>query len=217
MMTDLILFGPPGAGKGTQGALLSEQFGLLRLSTGDVLRDAVRRGTEMGLAARKFMDAGELVPDDVILGIVRDYLQGEAAERGVIFDGFPRTLPQARGLDALLADLGRPLRGVFVLDVDDESLVRRLSGRRSCAACGAVYNVELEEPRDAGRCNACGGELTLRPDDEASTIRRRLQVYKEQTAPLIDHYEASPVNVRFFDGERSVDEVQRDLGEALSR
>jgi adenylate kinase len=211
MTTDLILFGPPGAGKGTQGALLAAHFGLQRLSTGDVLRDAVRRGTPMGLAARKFMDAGDLVPDEVILGIVRDYLQGEAAERGVIFDGFPRTLPQARGLDDLLRDLERPLGAVLVLDVDDESLVKRLSGRRSCAACGAVFNVEFEAPRSEGRCDACGGELVLRPDDEPATVRRRLQVYQEQTAPLIEFFEESPVAVHYVDGERGVDEVQREL------
>jgi adenylate kinase len=217
MTNDLILFGPPGAGKGTQGALLAERFGLLRLSTGDVLRDAVRRGTPMGNAARTFMDAGELVPDEVILGIVRDYLLGEAADRGVIFDGFPRTLPQARGLDDLLQDLARPLGAVLVLEVDDESLVRRLSGRRSCAACGAVFKVESDPPRLAGRCNACGGELVLRPDDEPATVRRRLQVYQEQTAPLIDYYEASPVELRRIDGERGVEDVQQDLVRALER
>lgn len=216
-MTDLILFGPPGAGKGTQGALLADRFSLLRLSTGDVLRDAVRRGTEMGLAARRYMDAGELVPDDVILGIVRDYLQGEAADRGVIFDGFPRTLPQARGLADLLSDLGRPLRAVLVLDVEDEALVARLGGRRSCGSCGAVYNVVTEAPREEGRCDACGGDLVLRPDDEPATIRRRLQVYHEQTAPLVSYYETSAAPVHHIDGERSVEAVQADLAEILER
>jgi adenylate kinase len=216
-MTDLILFGPPGAGKGTQGALLADRLSLLRLSTGDVLRDAVKRGTEMGLAARRYMDAGELVPDDVILGIVRDYLQGEAADRGVIFDGFPRTLAQARGLAELLTDLKRPLRAVLVLDVEDEVLVARLGGRRSCASCGAVYNVEFEPPKVVGRCDACGGELVLRPDDEPDTIRRRLQVYHDQTAPLITFYEASDAAVHRVDGERSVEDVQDELAEILAR
>jgi adenylate kinase len=216
-MTDLILFGPPGAGKGTQGALLADRLSLLRLSTGDVLRDAVKRGTEMGLAARRYMDAGELVPDDVILGIVRDYLQGEAADRGVIFDGFPRTLAQARGLAELLTDLKRPLRAVLVLDVEDEVLVARLGGRRSCASCGAVYNVEFEPPKVVGRCDVCGGELVLRPDDEPDTIRRRLQVYHGQTAPLITFYEASDAAVHRVDGERSVEDVQDELAEILAR
>jgi adenylate kinase len=171
----------------------------------------VRRGTAMGTAARRYMDAGELVPDDVILGIVGDYLQGEAASRGVIFDGFPRTLPQARGLDTLLDDLGRPLQLVLVLEVNDESLVRRLSGRRSCSECGAVFNVETDPTREAGRCDACGGELVLRPDDEPATVRRRLQVYQEQTAPLIDYFEAAPAAVHRIDGERPVTAVQEDL------
>lgn len=217
MTNDLILFGPPGAGKGTQGALLAEQFGLLRLSTGDVLRDAVKQGTTMGLEARRYMDAGELVPDEVILGIVRDYLAGEAAARGVIFDGFPRTIPQAEGLNALLADLGRTLEAVLVLDVDDEQLVKRLSGRRSCAKCGAGYNVYFEPPQQEGVCDACGGELTSRPDDDASTIRRRLQVYNDQTFPLIAFYEQTGANVRHVDGDRSVGDVQRELVEILDR
>ena len=211
MQRDLVLFGPPGAGKGTQGALLAERFGLLRLSTGDVLRDAVKRGTRMGLEARRFMDAGELVPDDVILGIVRDYLAGEAAEKGVVFDGFPRTIPQARGLDALLAELRRPLRAVLVLEVDDETLVKRLSGRRSCGSCGAVYNVYFEAPLKDGRCDRCGAELTMRPDDADGPVRRRLEVYHEQTAPLLDYYDASPVTVHRLDGDRQVDAVQDDL------
>jgi adenylate kinase len=215
MTRDIILFGPPGAGKGTQGALLAERFAMLRLSTGDVLRDAVKQRTDMGLAARRYMDAGELVPDEVILGIVRDYLRGEAAQANVIFDGFPRTIPQAQGLDDLLAELERPLFGVFVLDVDDDALIKRLSGRRSCARCGAVYNVHFNPPGDDGRCRSCGGELVLRPDDEPATVRRRLQVYQEQTAPLIAYYEGSHVPVRRVNGDQSVDHVQGQLVTAL--
>jgi adenylate kinase len=215
MTKDIVLFGPPGAGKGTQGALLAERFAMLRLSTGDVLRAAVKQGTEMGLAARRYMDAGELVPDDVILGIVRDYLLGEAADRSVIFDGFPRTLPQAQGLDDLLVELGRPLFGVFVLDVDDDALIKRLSGRRSCAQCGALYNVHFDPPGDDGRCRSCGGELVLRPDDEPATVRRRLQVYHEQTAPLIAYYQQSDVPVQRVAGDQLVDDVQQQLVTAL--
>jgi adenylate kinase len=217
MMRDLILFGPPGAGKGTQGALLAEQRGMLRLSTGDVLRDAVRRGTPMGTEARRYMDAGELVPDAVILGIVRDYLRGEAAERGVIFDGFPRTTPQAEGLDALLEELGRPLGAVLVLEVADEALVKRLSGRRSCSRCGAVFNVYFEPPRRDGVCDACGGDLAQRPDDEPATVRRRLEVYQEQTAPLLEYYATGTVPVHRLDGDRPVDAVQAELITVLER
>ena len=215
MTKDLILFGPPGAGKGTQGALLAERLDLLRLSTGDVLRDAVRRGTAMGSEAKRYMDAGELVPDEVILGIVRDYLAGEARDTGVIFDGFPRTLPQAERLDALLAELDRPLRAVLVLDVDNDTLVKRLSGRRSCGSCGATYNIYFEAPRENGRCDVCGSELTQRADDDASTVQRRLAVYAEQTEPLIAYYTKSDTAVHHVDGDRTVDEVQAELLELL--
>jgi adenylate kinase len=216
MIRDLILFGPPGAGKGTQGALLAERLRLLRLSTGDVLRDAVKRATAMGREAQRYMDAGELVPDEVIIGIVRDYLAGEAADTAVIFDGFPRTLPQAERLDALLADLDRPLRAVLVLDVDSDTLVKRLSGRRACSVCGATYNVYFEPPREEGVCDRCSGALMQRADDQAETVKRRLAVYSEQTEPLIEHYRASDTAVHSIDGDRPVEEVQRDLVELLS-
>jgi adenylate kinase len=215
MQRDLILFGPPGAGKGTQGALLADAQSLLRLSTGDVLRDAVRRGTDMGREARRYMDAGELVPDEVILGIVRDYLAGEAADQGVIFDGFPRTLPQAEGLDRLLHGLGRPLRAVLVLEVASDVLVKRLSGRRTCSLCGTVSNVYFDSPAVEGRCDVCGGDLTLRPDDEPATVRRRLEVYEEQTAPLLTYYSESATPLHRIDGDRAIDAVQKDLIELL--
>jgi adenylate kinase len=217
MQEDLILFGPPGAGKGTQGALLAERFGLLRLSTGDVLREAVQHETPLGVQAQRFMNAGELVPDTVILGIVRDHLRGPAADRGVIFDGFPRTLAQAQGLDALFAELGRRLRAVLVLEVDDASLIRRLSGRRSCPSCGTVYNVYVKQPRQEGRCDVCGAELQQRPDDAADTVRRRLEVYHEQTAPLLAYYDSGRVSVRRVNGDRPVDAVQAELAKLMPR
>ncbi|HEX2166330.1 MAG TPA: adenylate kinase [Longimicrobiales bacterium] len=216
MTRDVILFGPPGAGKGTQGALLADRLQLLRLSTGDVLRDAVRRGTAMGREAQRYMDAGDLVPDEVIIGIVRDYLAGEAASTGVIFDGFPRTLPQAERLDALLAELERPLRAVLVLDVDSDTLVKRLSGRRSCSSCDATYNVYFEPPREEGRCDRCGSALTQRADDEPDTVQRRLDVYREQTEPLIAYYAKSDTPVHHVDGDRPIEDVQRDLVELLA-
>jgi adenylate kinase len=151
----------------------------------------------------------------VILGIVRDYLRGEAADHGVVFDGFPRTIPQARGLDALLAELNRPLRAVLVLEVDDDALVKRLSGRRTCPQCGAVYNVYFEPPRIEGRCDRCGAELSQRPDDGTEPVKRRLEVYHEQTAPLLDYYDASPVTVHRLNGDRPVDVVQEDLVRTL--
>ncbi len=212
---NLILLGAPGAGKGTQGALLAERRNLRRLSTGDLLRDAAREGTPLGLKAKSYMDAGELVPDDVILGLVREVVTGDEDAAGFIFDGFPRTLPQAKGLDTLLAEIGKPLDAVIVIDVPDDQLVKRLSGRRTCAECGTIYNVYFDPPRTPGICDACGGTLVERPDDAAETVRRRLEVYREQTEPLIAYYEESDTPVRRIDGDRGVEEVQSDVLEAL--
>lgn len=210
---DIILFGPPGAGKGTQGALLAERHGMRRLSTGDLLRDALNAGTPLGREARRYMDAGELVPDDVILGMVRDTMEDEA--HGVIFDGFPRTTEQARGLGGLLADLGRTLSGVAVLSVPDEALVRRLSGRLWCSQCGAVYNVHSNPPAAPGVCDVCGGELVQRPDDREETVRRRLEVYRAQTEPVLDYYEGDGTVVHRIDGDRPVERVLADLESVL--
>lgn len=212
---DLILFGPPGAGKGTQGALLAEHFALQRLSTGDLLREAVRAGTPLGLEAQRYMNAGELVPDAVLIGLVREYLR-EQGDTGVIFDGFPRTEPQAAALGELLGELGRSLEAVLVLDVDEEALVRRLAGRRSCPHCGSVFNVHFDPPQAEGKCDRCGAGLVQRADDEESTVRRRLEVYEAQTAPLIAYYEASPVRVEHVPGDRAVHEVQEQLVGLLS-
>jgi adenylate kinase len=214
---NLILLGAPGAGKGTQGALLAERLGLSRLATGDLLRESVRAGTELGRAARRYMDAGELVPDDVILGLVREVMEQDRARgvAGFIFDGFPRTVPQAEALDQLLADVGEPLDAVVLLEVPDETIIRRLSGRRTCSRCGRVYNVFLEPPRQEGRCDACGGELVLRADDAADTVRRRLAVYREQTEPLIAYYRRRAA-VAAVPADRPVAEVQAALTELVT-
>ncbi len=212
---NLILLGAPGAGKGTQGALLAERRGLRRISTGDLLRDAVRKGTPLGQQAKGYMDAGELVPDSIILGLVREVITGDAEARGFIFDGFPRTLPQAEGLDRLLEELGNPLDAVVVIDVPDDQLVKRLSGRRTCPNCGAVYNIYFEPPETPGVCDACGGALVERADDAAETVRRRLEVYRERTEPLIAYYERSETPVRYVDGDRPVEEVQREIVRVL--
>ena len=214
---DLILFGPPGAGKGTQGALLAERFGLLRLSTGDMLREAVRAGSDLGKRAQGLMAAGELVPDDLILALVRERMQAGDAASGVIFDGFPRTTAQAKALDRLLAELGRPLEGVIVLKVDDVALVKRLSGRRSCPQCNAVYNVHTEPPRVAGKCDHCGAELVHRADDVEETVQRRLDVYRDQTEPLIEHYRSNGTALHMIDGDRAIERVHEDLVRLLER
>lgn len=208
---NLILFGAPGAGKGTQGELLAQRHGLVRLSTGDLLRDAMREGTRLGREAKSYYDAGELVPDAVILGMVRETMQAQAGSGGFIFDGFPRTVTQAEGLQALLDDVGQPLDAVIVLDVDDEEIVKRLSGRLFCPKCGAVYNVYSNPPAAEGVCDRCGSRLTQREDDRPETVRHRLSVYRDQTAPLIGFYESSGVPVHHVDGDRAVDEVHADL------
>lgn len=210
---NLILLGAPGAGKGTQGALLADRTGLTRLSTGDLLRDAVRRGTDLGRKAQGFMEAGELVPDDVILGLVREVL--ETTDTGVIFDGFPRTRVQAEALEGILQDTGRSLDAVLVLQVDDEVLVRRISGRRSCPDCGRVYNIYSDPPATEDVCDACGATLVHRPDDQEATVRRRLQVYAAQTEPLIAFYEASETPVLRVDGDGGLDDVAAAIDQAL--
>ncbi|MGH7476944.1 MAG: adenylate kinase [Longimicrobiales bacterium] len=210
---NVVLLGPPGAGKGTQGELLARSQGWVRLSTGDLLREAVRQGTSLGAEARRYMDAGELVPDEVILGMVREVLERPAA--GYVFDGFPRTRPQAEALDGLLADLRRGIDAAVVVDVPDDVLVKRVSGRRSCGSCGAVYNIYYNPPATADVCDRCGNALVERADDSEATVRRRLDVYREQTEPLIDYYEKNGAPVAYVDGNRPVEAVQHSVRETL--
>jgi adenylate kinase len=211
----VILLGPPGVGKGTQGVLLTEGGGLKHLSTGDLLRKHRKEGTELGKRAQGYMDKGELVPDALILDMVRDVLGSLPGKDGVVFDGFPRTDVQARSLEPVLNELGRKVDLVLVLEADDEEIVRRLGGRRSCPSCGAVYNVHSNPPAKEGRCDRCGSELVHREDDKPDTIRRRLQVYREQTEPLIRHYQTTPARVVFVNGERAPDVVQADIRKAV--
>lgn len=222
---NLMLLGAPGAGKGTQGALLAERRGIARISTGDLLRSAVRRDTDLGKQAKRYMVAGELVPDELILDLVREVLAGEgpvdevggaeAVRRGFLLDGFPRTAPQAEGLDRMLEDLGRPLDAVVVIEVPDEVIVQRIGGRRSCGTCGRVYNVFTDPPAQENTCDACQSELTQRADDRPETVRRRLEVYREQTEPLIAHYRETDADVHMIDGDRPVEQVQDAIESAL--
>lgn len=212
---NLVLFGPPGAGKGTQGTVLAEKRGLVKISTGDILRDAVRAGTTLGLEAKKFMDAGELVPDSVILGLVREAIQD--AGSGFIMDGFPRTIAQAEGVDKMLAELDKSIDAVIILDVPDEVLVKRLSGRRSCPNCGAVYNVHFDQPKEDEKCDRCNSELVQRADDRQDTVVRRLDVYKQQTSPIIEYYQQRGADVHTIDGDRDIDDVQRDILRIVDR
>lgn len=207
--------GPPGAGKGTQGERLSDDLGVPRYATGDMLRAARRKGTELGEQAAEYMDAGELVPDRVVLGIVREALAGPVASDGFVLDGFPRTVRQAEGLEGILSELGVSLDAVVYLDVPADELVRRLSSRRVCSECGTVARVE--DGGDADRsCEGCGGELVQREDDRPATVRRRLDVYRERTEPVLDWYRGeADVPVTEVDGTGSVEEVAGRLRERL--
>lgn len=211
----VILLGPPGVGKGTQGALLADAVGWERLATGDLLRAARREGTELGQRAQAYMDRGDLVPDEVILGLVRERLSELPADRGVIFDGFPRTVPQAEALDALLPVLGMRVDGVLLLEAPDDVLVKRIAGRRSCPQCGRVYNVHFEPPVTEGVCDECGAVLDHRSDDTPETVERRLEVYREMTAPLVDHYERGEAPVLRIDGDRPPETVRQAMWKAL--
>ena len=185
----LILLGPPGAGKGTHGSAVVAQYGLVHVATGDILRAAVAAGTELGREAKKYMDAGELVPDEVVIGIVREKLAEEDVRNsGVLLDGFPRTIPQAEALDQALEELGYKKPCVLNLVVPEEEIVRRLSSRRVCRKCGAIYNLNIDGLDVGDKCPKCGGEIYQRDDDKPEAIRERLRVYHQQTAPLIDYY-----------------------------
>lgn len=189
MALRLVLVGPPGAGKGTQAQALAEHFAIPAISTGDIFRSNVESGTRLGLEAKRYMDAGELVPDDVTIGMVRDRLARPDTDAGFMLDGFPRNVDQAEALDILLSELGVRLDVVLQLQVDIDEVVRRLSGRRTCSGCGRIWHVEYDPTTVAGICDACGGQLFQRDDDQPETIRRRLEVYDEQTEPLIGYYD----------------------------
>ena len=197
---NLILLGPPGAGKGTQAKILEEKLGYKQLSTGDMLRAAINAGSEVGLKAKAIMDRGDLVSDDVILGIVAERMSKHDITNGVIFDGFPRTPAQAEALDKMLAGRAQKLDAVIEMKVDDEVLVKRISGRFTCAKCGKGYHEEFAKPKVAGVCDACGStEFKRRPDDNEKTVRDRLQVYNKQTAPLVAYYH-NKGNLHVVDG-----------------
>src|SRR4051812_40995330 len=201
----IVLLGAPGSGKGTQAQRLQAKYGVPQISSGDLLRDAVARGTDLGLKAKAVMDAGQLVSDDIVLGLIRDRLNREDAAQGFILDGFPRNIDQANSLATLLQDLGQPLDAVLLLDVRRETLIQRLAGRRICPKCGTVYNIH-SMPRGATGCSKDGAELLQRADDKENVIEKRLEVYERQTRPLIEHY-ASEGLLRVVAGEGELDEV----------
>ncbi len=206
----VVLLGPPGAGKGTQARRLATRWSVPQVATGDMLREAVAHGTQLGLEARRYMDAGELVPDAVIIGLVRERLAQPDGRKGFVLDGFPRTAAQAAALDQLLEAEGTPLDRVVLFQIADEDLVARLTGRRVCRSCGRNYHVTLSPPRVPGRCDACGGELYQRTDDEEATVRRRLAVYARDTRPLVDYYQRRGL-LTAITGAGTMDAVHADL------
>ncbi|MGK0673099.1 MAG: adenylate kinase [Halothiobacillaceae bacterium] len=206
----IVLLGAPGSGKGTQSKFLVEHYKVPQISTGDLLRAQVAAGTPLGRRAKDAMDHGQLVSDDIVLGMIRERLAEDDTRAGFILDGFPRNLAQASALDALLAELGKPLQAVILLDVPFDELMQRLTGRMTCTRCGAVYNKYTHAPRQVGVCDVCGGELIQRADDNEETVGKRLRIFEEQTAPLINFYKAKG-KLHIVDGRHSMEAIFADL------
>jgi adenylate kinase len=210
----IILLGAPGAGKGTQAEMLHERLGLAHVASGDLFRENVSKQTALGMLAKSYMDKGELVPDDVTVQMVMERISHPDCARGVVFDGFPRTEAQAKALDAAFAKRGKKISAVLLVAVRDEALIGRLTARWICPACGAVYNLLTNPPRVAGKCDKDGSALGQRDDDKPETVRRRLEVYRKQTAPLIDYYRAAGL-LREVNGEQSIEKVQVEIIKAV--
>jgi adenylate kinase len=208
---NLILLGPPGSGKGTQGERLQEDFRLPYYATGDILRAAVKESTEIGKQAKEFMERGDLVPDEVIIGVIAERLQQEEAADGFILDGFPRTVPQAEALDSKMKELRREMTAAILIDVSEDEVLRRLGGRRTCEQNpGHIYHLEFDPPKEEGVCDIDGGKLIVRDDDKPEVIKNRLKQYREKTEPLIDYYEERGI-LNHVDGTESPDEVEEAI------
>ena len=206
----LLLIGPPGGGKGTQAKFLIDRFAIPQISTGDMLRGNINNNTSMGKEAQKFMNSGQLVPDSIILDMMQKRLTEQDCKNGYILDGFPRTIPQAEGLDYLLKGVNQQLDHVIVMDVPDNLIITRLSNRRSCKGCGQVYNLIFEPPAIAGKCNNCSKELYLREDDNPATIQQRLTVYHQQTKPVIKYYSDQGLT-NVIDSKGTIDEIRSNI------
>ncbi len=206
----LVLLGAPGAGKGTQAKMLIEKYSMPQISTGDILRKAVADGTPLGKEAKAVMDRGELVPDKIVLGLVEERLKQDDCKNGYILDGFPRNTAQAEALDNMLSSLGSPLSDALSVDVDKDDLMKRLTGRRTCKNCQQMFNVYFSPPGKEGVCDKCGGELFQRDDDKEETIKKRLDVYEEQTAPLIEYYRNKGI-LKSVQGTGSIDEIFNNI------
>ncbi len=210
----IIMLGAPGAGKGTQAKMIAEKFGIPHISTGDIFRANIKNGTELGTEAKKYMDQGLLVPDELTVKILLDRVGQEDCAKGYVLDGFPRTIPQAQVLDEALQKLGETIDYAVNVDVPDDNIVKRMSGRRACLKCGATFHVEHIPPKKEGVCDSCGGELVLRDDDKQETVQNRLKVYHDQTQPLIDYYTKKGV-LKTVDGTLEMQDVFRSISDIL--
>jgi len=209
-MNVLILFGPPGSGKGTQGKILSQEFGIPHIATGDIMREAVAKGTELGKKVKEYLDSGKLVPDEIVIGIIEERLRQDDTKNGFILDGFPRTVPQAEALTKLFEKLKIEDYKVVFIDVPDDEIVKRISGRRTCSSCNKVYNVYFDPPKKDGICDVCGGKLYIREDDAEEKVRKRLEVYRESTLPVLEYYKKKNKVVR-VEGVGTLDEVKKRI------
>ena len=212
----IVMLGAPGAGKGTQARLISEKYAIPQISTGDIFRANIKNGTELGKKAKAFMDAGKLIPDELTCDLVADRLAQADCAGGFILDGFPRTIPQAEALDKVVAELGTKIDYAVNIDVPDEAIIERMSGRRACLSCGATYHVVYNPPKTEGICDTCGQPLVLREDDKPETVQTRLSVYHEQTQPLIEYYGAKNALVS-VDGTKPMDEVFADILKVIGK
>lgn len=213
-MNVLILFGPPGSGKGTQGKILSQEFSIPHIATGDIMREAVAKGTELGKKVKEYLDSGKLVPDEIVIGIIEERLRQDDTKNGFILDGFPRTVPQAEALTKLFEKLKIEDYKVVFIDVPDDEIVKRISGRRTCSSCSKVYNVYFDPPKKDGICDVCGGKLYIREDDAEEKVRKRLEVYRESTLPVLEYYKKKNKVVR-VEGVGTLDEVKERIVSAL--
>ena len=211
----LLIIGPPGGGKGTQSKFLIEHFKIPQISTGDILRNNIKNQTPLGEEAKKFMNKGELVPDSLIMNMIKKRLNTDDCNNGYILDGFPRTIPQAKGLDKLLKGMNQKIDHVIVMNVPDNLIIERLSNRRTCKSCGALYNLLFEPPSNIKKCDRCGGDLYQRSDDNSKTIKQRLSIYHDQTKPVINHYENQKIT-KSIDSSGTIDEINKSIIKSIS-
>lgn len=210
----IIMLGAPGAGKGTQAKRIAQRYGIPHVSTGDIFRANIKNGTELGMKAKAYMDAGNLVPDEITIGMLLDRIHEADCEKGYVLDGFPRTIPQAESLTAALNERGEKMDYAIDVDVPDENIINRMSGRRACLACGATYHIAYNPPKKEGVCDQCGEPLVLRKDDKPETVKNRLEVYHQQTQPLIDYYKKEGILAQ-VDGTQNMDQVFEDIVKIL--